>query len=233
MDRWGQFNSIVEDENLDVKEKGLLLIIFRYINHKTGYANPSRELIKKLYGTKKNDVIDKVFKSLENKGYLIRESGVGIRTKYFIKVGTEIEPSTDTEPSSKIEPQVGTEIEPTVGTQIEPQKEKEKKKENKNIYIENQNSVSVTYMDLKFIDDCITNIKITEEQYEKLKEKYPIELIHDKIEALDNHKKLDDYKDHYRALLIWCKRDKNKDEYKSQPQKKRPKKDPYAMLKRD
>lgn len=233
MDRWGQFNSIVEDENLDVKEKGLLLIIFRYINHKTGYANPSRELIKKLYGTKKNDVIDKVFKSLENKGYLVRESGVGIRTKYFIKVGTEIEPSTDTEPSSKIEPQVGTEIEPTVGTQIEPQKEKEKKKEKKNIYIENQNSVSVTYMDLKFIDDCITNIKITEEQYEKLKEKYPIQLIHDKIEALDNYKKLDDYKDHYKALLIWCKKDKDKEEYKDQPRKRRPKKDPYASLKGD
>lgn len=233
MDRWGQFNSIVEDENLDVKEKGLLLIIFRYINHKTGYANPSRELIKKLYGTKKNDVIDKVFKSLENKGYLVRESGVGIRTKYFIKVGTEIEPSTDTEPSSKIEPQVGTEIEPTVGTQIEPQKEKEKKKEKKNIYIENQNSVSVTYMDLKFIDDCITNIKITEEQYEKLKEKYPIQLIHDKIEALDNYKKLDDYKDHYKALLIWCKKDKDKEEYKDQPRKKRPKKDPYASVKGD
>lgn len=112
-------------------------------------------------------------------------------------------------------------------------KEKEKQKENKNIYIENQNSVSVTYMDLKFIDDCITNIKITEEQYEKLKEKYSIKLIHDKIEALDNYKKLDDYKDHYKALLIWCKKDKDKEEYKDQPRKRRPKKDPYAMLKGD
>ena len=229
MDRWGQFNSIVEDENLDVKEKGLLLIIFRYINHKTGYANPSRELIKKLYGTKKNDVIDKVFKSLENKGYLVRESGVGIRTKYFIKVGTEIEPSTDTEPSSKIEPQVGTEIEPTVGTQIEPQKEKEKKKEKKNIYTENQ-SVSVTYMDLSFIDEFLTAIKITEKEYNSLKSKYPEKLINDKIMLLDACKDRDNYKSHYRILLIWCERDKDKAEYKAE-KKLRKKKDPYAFLK--
>lgn len=233
MDRWGQFNSIVEDENLDVKEKGLLLIIFRYINHKTGYANPSRELIKKLYGTKKNDVIDKVFKSLENKGYLVRESGVGIRTKYFIKVGTEIEPSTDTEPSSKIEPQVGTEIEPTVGTQIEPQKEKEKKKEKKNIYIENQNSVSVTYMDLKFIDSLISEVKITEEEYKLLTERYSKKLVHDKIKALDGYKDLDKFGSHVKVLNSWCDKDKDKEEYKDQPQKKRPKKDPYASVKGD
>ena len=53
IDRWEQFNLIIDDESLDVKEKGLLLILFRYVNYKTGYADPSRELLKKLYGTKK------------------------------------------------------------------------------------------------------------------------------------------------------------------------------------
>ena len=121
--RWQEFNSIIDDDNLDVKEKGLLLILFRYINNKTGYADPSRELLKKLYGTKKNDVLDKVINSLMYKGYLVRKSGKGIRSKYFIKVGTQIEPSTNIE--------LSTNIEPTVGTQIEPQKEK-KRKEKKN-----------------------------------------------------------------------------------------------------
>ena len=60
--------------------------------------------------------------------------------------------------------------------------------------------------------------------------KYSIKLIHDKIEALDNYKKLDDYKDHFKALLIWCKKDKDKEEYKEKP-KRRPKKDIYAFLK--
>ena len=69
--------------------------------------------------------------------------------------------------------------------------------------------------------------------WKRLKEKYPIKLIHDKIEALDNYKKLDDYKDHYKALLIWCKKDKDKEEYKDQPRKRRPKKDPYASVKGD
>lgn len=126
--RWKEFNLIIDNFDLDIKEKGLLLIIFRYINHKTGYANPSRALLKKLYGTNKNDVIDKVINSLINKGYLHRESGKGVRSKYFIKLGTQIEPSTNIEPS--------TQIEPPLGTQIEPQKEK-KKKIKENIYSSN------------------------------------------------------------------------------------------------
>lgn len=134
--RWQSFNLIVDKLDLDVKEKGLLLIIFRYVNHKTGYANPSRSLLKKLYGTNKNDVIDKVINSLIKKGYLYRESGKGIRSKYYIKIDTLIEPSTQIEPSSIGEPILGTEIEPILGTQIEPQKEN-KKKTKENIYSSN------------------------------------------------------------------------------------------------
>lgn len=85
-DRWSDFNYIIESEDLDVKEKGMLLILFRYVNYKTGYANPSRELLKKLYGSNKNDTIDKVLNSLINKGFLIRESGRGVRSKYYINL---------------------------------------------------------------------------------------------------------------------------------------------------
>lgn len=131
--RWNEFNSIIDTVDLDVKEKGLLLIIFRYVNHKTGYADPSRALLKKLYGTNKNDVIDKVINSLISKGYLYRESGKGVRSKYFVRIGTEIEPSTKIEPRSKTEPLLGSEIEPPLGTEIEPQKEN-KKKIKENIY---------------------------------------------------------------------------------------------------
>ena len=134
--RWKEFNLIIDTLDLDVKEKGLLLIIFRYVNHKTGYANPSRALLKKLYGTNKNDVIDKVINSLISKGYLYRESGKGVRSKYFVKLGTKIEPSADIEPSSRTEPPLGTEIEPPLGTEIEPQKEN-KKKIKENIYSAN------------------------------------------------------------------------------------------------
>ena len=202
IDRWDQFNLIVDDENLDVKEKGLLLILFRYINHKTGYANPSRELLKKLYGTKKNDVLDKVLSSLVKKGYLIRESGKGIRSKYYLKVGTQIEPSTIKEPSTKKGSAVGTQIEPTVGTQIEPQKEKEKKRK-ENIYIE-----------LKFIDEIIDKVNITEEQYKSLKSKFGMELLHKQIISLDNYianGKGNKYKDHYRVLNTWCNKNKPKE----------------------
>ena len=127
MDRWGQFNAIIDDESLDLKEKGLLLILFRFINYEKGYADPSRALIKKLYGTNKNDVLDKVMNSLIEKGYLVRESGRGKRSKYYVKLGTQIEPSAKVEPSTKIESILGTQTEPILGTQIEPQKENKKK----------------------------------------------------------------------------------------------------------
>ena len=202
IDRWEQFNLIIDDESLDVKEKGLLLILFRYVNYKTGYADPSRELLKKLYGTKKNDVLDKVLSSLVKKGYLIRESGKGIRSKYYLKVGTQIEPSPIKEPSTQKGNTVGTQIEPTVGTQIEPQKEK-KRKRKENIYI-----------NLKFIDDVIDKVKITEEQYKNLKNKFGIDLLHKQIISLDNYianGKGSKYKDHYRVLNTWCNKDKPKE----------------------
>ena len=113
-----------------------------------------------------------------------------------------------------------------------PIKEKEKEKE-KNIYIENQNSVSVTYMDLKFIDSLISEIKITEEEYKLLTERYSKKLVHDKIKALDGYKDLDKFGSHVKVLNSWCDKDKDKEEYKDQPQKKRPKKDPYASVKGD
>lgn len=111
------------------------------------------------------------------------------------------------------------------------EKEKEKEKE-KDIYIENQN-VSVTYMDLSFIDSLIDRVKITEEEYNLLLERYPKELVHAKIRALDGYKDLDKFGSHVKVLNSWCDKDKDKEEYKDQPQKKRPKKDPYAMLKDD
>lgn len=193
--RWQEFNSIVDSKELDIKEKGLLLILFRYVNYKTGYANPSRALIKKLYGTNKNDVLDKVMDSLINKGILSRVSGKGIRSKYYIKVGTQIEPSTTIEPSSTIGSKVGTKIEPIVGTKIEPQKEK-KRKVKENIYI-----------NLTFIDDVIDKVKITQGQYDKLVNKFDSSIVNNQILALDNYianGKGNKYKDHYRVLNTWC-----------------------------
>ena len=131
--RWHEFNSIVDTLDLDVKEKGLLLIIFRYVNHKLGYANPSRTLLKKLTGISDNRTLDNMFKSLIEKGFLYRESGKGIKSKYFVRVGGEVTPSTIITPSGEITPSAGGEITPSVGGEITPQKEN-KKKIKENIY---------------------------------------------------------------------------------------------------
>ena len=63
------------------------------------------------------------------------------------------------------------------------------------------------YIDLKFIDDVIDKVKITEEQYNKLKDKFGTELLNTEILSLDNYianGKGQKYKDHYRVLNSWC-----------------------------
>lgn len=91
--------------------------------------------------------------------------------------------------------------------------EKPQKDTNKNEKNE-KNEKNIIYMDLSFIDDCITNVKITQEQYNKLKDKFTIKLVHDKIMALDVYKDLKKYKDHYKVLNIWCRKEEDNPKYK-------------------
>lgn len=82
-------------------------------------------------------------------------------------------------------------------------KKKSKRKENNYIY-----------KDLKFIDQIIDKVNITEEQYENLKNKFGIDLLHKQIISLDNYianGKGSKYKDHYRVLNTWCNKDKPKE----------------------
>lgn len=146
LNRWEQFNYIVDNLDLDLKEKGLLIILFRFVNYRTGYADPSRALIKKLTKITDNRTLDKLIKSLIDKGILNRESIKGKRSRYFIKVGGKITPSAKNEPSGEITPVVGGEITPVVGGEITPQKEKKIKLKENNIYTLSEDLDSEEYM---------------------------------------------------------------------------------------
>lgn len=66
---------------------------------------------------------------------------------------------------------------------------------------------NILFMDLKFIDDVIDKVKLSKEQYEKLKYKYGQATLNKQIIALDNYianGKGRKYKDHYRVLNTWC-----------------------------
>lgn len=47
MNRWTQFNAIINDEDLSKDAKLLLLTIFRYINYETGYCTASTDTLMK------------------------------------------------------------------------------------------------------------------------------------------------------------------------------------------
>lgn len=67
---------------------------------------------------------------------------------------------------------------------------------------------SIDYIDLKFIDDVIDKVKVTQQQYDKLTHKYGLDLVNNQIICLDNYitnGKGKKYKDHYRVLNTWCK----------------------------
>ena len=72
--RWHEFNSIIDNGELDLKEKLLLLILFRYVDSKTGYSHPSLETIKNLMGYSHTRYVIKNTNELIKKGYLRKEN---------------------------------------------------------------------------------------------------------------------------------------------------------------
>lgn len=71
----------------------------------------------------------------------------------------------------------------------------------------NKNDKEV-YIDLKFVDEVIEKVKLTQEQYSKLINKYDKEYVHKEILGLDNYivnGKGAKYKDHYRTLNTWLR----------------------------
>lgn len=73
---------------------------------------------------------------------------------------------------------------------------------------ENEENDKEVYIDLKFVDEVIEKVKLTQEQYNKLINKYDKEYVHKEILGLDNYiinGKGAKYKDHYRTLNTWLR----------------------------
>lgn len=184
-DRWEQYNFIIDSTNLNLKEKGLLLILFRFVNYRTQYANPSRKLIKELTGISNNSTLDNLMKSLIKKNFLTRDSGYkGTTSKYYLNIKLDKEN------------QLSTKL-PLIS------REEIIIHDNKNHTSEKENKI---YMDLKFIDDSIDQVKITKEEYDKLLSKYDGVLINKTILDLDCYLSngSNKYKDHYKTINNWC-----------------------------
>lgn len=82
---WNVVERIIDAADINVKEKALLLVIYRYEDVKTGYAVPSRKMIKKKCRILDNGTLDRLFRHIIEKGYLTRISGRGTRSRYFIR----------------------------------------------------------------------------------------------------------------------------------------------------
>ena len=95
MNRWEQFNAIINDESLSKDAKLLLLTIFRYINHETGYCTASVELLMKKARIGNRNTFSKARYELVLKGWIQYASAKGKGTKYIICNSTELHNSSE------------------------------------------------------------------------------------------------------------------------------------------
>lgn len=158
INRWEEFNLIVDNLELKSMEKLLLITLFRYVNAQNGYASPSRVLIKKLTKISHDKTLDKHLNSLIEKGYLERISGNGIRSKYFIRVPSRNEVPINIEVPSRNEAGIPSKNIGIPPSKSEGQKEN-KKKIKENIYSDLDNEDYVNKINEELEEDLFNRIK--------------------------------------------------------------------------
>jgi len=192
--RWQEFNSIIDNEILHPKEKLLLLTIFRYYNQEKRYSYPPKELLKAKCSITHDRDYYKYINKLEINNYIVKETIKGIGCKFYL---TNCQKGSCLQNDSNCQNGSNTYCQ----NDSQPTTKKVVQKENKRKVKEN------IYMDLTFIDDVIDSVKITQDKYDKLVNKFGTELINNQVIALDNYianGKGTTYKDHYRVLNTWC-----------------------------
>lgn len=206
-----------EDQSLTKNEKLIYVYLILLHNNIKNYAYPSYVSLKKALSTTRDDTVSKVIKSLEEKEYIEREITPGRNTKYHLLKNittTKNEGTTKSEGTTKNESSTTTENE---GTPLRKVKDNSiNNKLNNSINISTNRKASKksnkNYIDLSHME--IEYIKITQEEYNKLVEKYTEPLVKKKLidmEAYEANRKKK-YLDHYKALCSWLNKDQPKEQ---------------------
>jgi len=192
---------ILINEELNIYEQSLMIAILSYFNNKKGYAYPNYKQLMKRSKIKKDDTLIKNITSLINKGYIKKETLPGIGCRYYLlKCRGRI---ADT-PQMGVPHKKGNPIEEVTPTLIKGGNLPHERGTTSTKTIIKKNTI---YINLNFIDDIIDKVKITQEQYDRLIDIFNTAIVHKKIVEFDNYItncEGDKYKDHYRALNLWC-----------------------------
>ncbi|APH15798.1 helix-turn-helix domain protein [Clostridium sporogenes] len=202
--------NILDNNDLSIQEQSVLIALISYYNKEKGYAYPSYKQLKLRSKLKDDRTLIKAINSLIRKDYLSKEILKGIGSKYFIN-------KCNITPTGELQVQENCSTSNNTGTPTG--KLQGDILENYSTTNTNTNTKTNTkyYIDLKFIDDVVDRVKITQEQYDKLVKKFNEDIVHNNIISLDNYianGKGKKYKDHYRVLNTWCNKSKSKDEVK-------------------
>ena len=177
-------DEVLNNEDLSPMEKLTLIYLIKFNNELKGYAYPSLEVLKNILAYSHTRYVIKIINSLVKKGYIKKET-VKQKNRYYILRG-----KVQNVPKGRVQNV------PKGRVQNVPTKSIKKSIKKNNIYIS-----------LKFIDEVIDKVKITQEQYYKLISKFNKDIIHKNIVELDNYitnGNGGEYKEHYRVLNTWC-----------------------------
>ena len=202
--RWQQFNFIIDNKDLKAKEKLLLIAIFRYYNEEKGYSYPSKEKLKQICSFTNNRDYYKELKSLEDKGFITKETIKGIGCKFYINLDTHLQNDSECQNDTQCQNDTTTQCQNDTRGECQNDTTKRKRKENK----------KKIYIDLTFVDDVIEKVELTQEEYDTLKAKYGESELHNVIVSLETYianGKGKKYKDHYLTLNNWLRNNKSKD----------------------
>ncbi|MDU4413996.1 hypothetical protein GKD08_06110 [Paeniclostridium sordellii] len=214
-----------EDQYLTKNEKLIYVYLILLHNNSKGFAYPSYVSLKRALSTTRDDTVSKIVKSLEEKRYIKRDLSPGRNTKYYllknIKSTTKSEGTTKTESTTKNEGATTTKNEGTPLRKVKDNSINNKLNNSINIHNEKKSSKKINkkYIDLSQIE--IEYIKLTQEEYDKLVEKYTETLVKKKLidmEAYEANRKKK-YLDHYKALCSWLNKEKPKDQQSKEKSK--------------
>ena len=205
-----------EDQSLTKNEKLIYVYLILLYNNTKQYAYPSYVSLKKALSTTRDDTVSKVIKSLEEKGYIKREIQPGRNTKYFLlknvsttkSEGTPLRKVKDNRINNKLNNRININSESTKDLNTSNKNdttmknEDSKKKTSKGI---NKEYIDLSYMEIDYVN-------LTQENYNKLVEKYGESNVKDKLIALDSYlaNGIKKYKNHYKTLQNWLNKDVSK-----------------------
>lgn len=202
-------NEVLENKELSISERMILIALISYKNEEKGFAYPSYKQLKKRSGVKNDSTLIKGLNKLVELKFIKKTVVEGKGTKYHLIYKAEGYYKNIVPPTTKVQWEQNSthsksEVPPTTKIECHPLQKYSTTNTNTNT------KTKTNYINLAFIDKSIDKVYITKEEYHDLVSKFNEALVNKKILDLDAYitgGKAKSYGSHYKVLNIWINRE--------------------------